>query len=348
MRAAVLRRTGITIDEIERPTPGPGQVLARVLANGLCGTDQHLINHRADPADLNYPGWGSLDLDRGVVLGHEWAVEIAATGDGVNGWVPGARAVGRSRIPHQNPARTDGFVSVGFSSLYPGAYGEYILLTANLLKPLPDTIPNHVAATIQPSGIARHAVTLAAVQQDEPVIIIGGGPIGLTVLLWLMREGVGPIAVIDPIATRRDLAESVGAVWATAPDDPNLVTRVNALDGRAPRLLFDCAGARGTIQSAMDLAARDARIIILGINGGVDELRPIVGIGKHLTLQFSQGYNETDELETIAAFADGSMDTSPIITRTLSLDELPDYLLHADQTKDCKAVLTFSDTEPAT
>ena len=344
MRAAVLRRTGITIDEIERPTPGPGQVLARVLANGLCGTDQHLINHRAEPADLNYPGWGSLDLDSGVVLGHEWAVEIAATGDGVNGWAPGARAVGRSRIPHHNPTRTDGFVSVGFSSLYPGAYGEYILLTADLLKPLPDSVPNHVAATIQPSGIARHAVTLAALQQDEPVVILGGGPIGLTVLLWLMREGAGPIAVIDPIASRRKLAQSIGAAWADAPDAPDLATRVNALDGHAPRLIFDCAGARGTIQSAMDLAARDARIIILGINGGLDELRPIVGIGKHLTLRFSQGYNETDELETIAAFGDGTMDTSPIITRTVSLDELPDYLLHADQSVDCKAVLAFPKT----
>ena len=116
-----------------------------------------------------------------------------------------------------------------------------------------------------------------------------------------------------------------GAAWAAAPDAPDLATRVNALDGKAPRLIFDCAGARGTIQSAMDLAARDARIIILGINGGLDELRPIVGIGKHLTLQFSQGYNETDELETIAAFGDGSMDTSPIITRTLSLDELRSF-----------------------
>ncbi len=341
MRAAVLRRDGMTIDEIERPTPGPGQILARVLANGLCGTDQHLIDHRTEPADLNYPGWGTLDLDKGVVLGHEWAVEIAATGDGVNGWSPRDRAVGRSRIAHHDPSRTDGYISVGFISLYPGAYAEYIVLAADQLKPLPDTVPSQVADTIQPSAIALHAVRLAAVQPGEPVVILGAGPIGLTVLLWLQREGAGPTAVIDPIPSRRQLAQTIGATWVAPPDAPDLATRVDTLDGSAPRLIFDCAGARGTIQSAMDLAARGARLVVLGIADGLDEIRPIVGIGKHLTIQFSQGYEEVDELETIAAFGDGSMDTSPLITRTLTLDELPHYLLQANQEEDCKAVLEF-------
>src|SRR5689334_11689664 len=95
MRAMVLRGTELAVEELERPAPGPGQVLAKVRACGICGSDLHVAKYaeamiaatrKSDPA-----GWSAMDLDQGVVMGHEFVAEVVECGEGVEGWSPGTR-----------------------------------------------------------------------------------------------------------------------------------------------------------------------------------------------------------------------------------------------------------------
>jgi threonine dehydrogenase-like Zn-dependent dehydrogenase len=144
MRAMVFRNNDIAVEEIERPAPGPGQVLARVRACGICGSDLHFaryaeemlgVTRASDPA-----GWSAMDLGKGVVMGHEFVAEVAELGPGVEGWSPGDRVTGIPVIVDQSAPR--GMQSIGYSSNFPGAYGQYIIMSAPLLLRVPDNVPD--------------------------------------------------------------------------------------------------------------------------------------------------------------------------------------------------------------
>src|SRR6266540_620602 len=149
MRAMRLRGNELEVAEIERPAPGPGQVLARVRACGICGSDLHFakyseqmlrVTRGADPA-----GWSAMDLDKGVVMGHEFVAEVVESGPGAEEWQPGTRVTSVPLLP--DTASPRGMQSIGYSSNYPGAYGEYVIMAAPLLLRVPDHLSDRIAAT---------------------------------------------------------------------------------------------------------------------------------------------------------------------------------------------------------
>ena len=121
MRAMVLRGNDLTVEDLERPVPGPMQVLARVRACGICGSDLHFaryaeqmlaVTRAADPA-----GWSAMDLNRGVVMGHEFVAEVVEAGPGAEDWTTGTRV---TSVPILlDPAMPRGVHSIGYSSTFP-------------------------------------------------------------------------------------------------------------------------------------------------------------------------------------------------------------------------------------
>ncbi|MGI8552170.1 MAG: zinc-binding dehydrogenase [Dehalococcoidia bacterium] len=343
MRAMLLRGKQLTIEDVERPAPGPGQVLARVRACGICGSDLHFARYaenRVQAAKSNEPtGWAGLDLGNGVAMGHEFVAEVVQTGDGVEGWTPGQRV---TSIPAILPANgQQGPQSIAYSSSYPGGYGEYLLLSAPLLLPVPEHLSDRVAATAEPCAVGLHAVREARIQPDEPAFVMGAGPIGLMTLLWLKREGVQHVTVSDPSEPRRSLAERLGADHILDPSDATAIAQMMQTTGAAPPVVFECVGVPGTLQGAMDLVARRGRVIVVGVCMVEDQLMPLTGITKHLTLQFVLGYSPAEFEESLSALADGSIDPSPMITRSVSLDELPAAFESLSDPRDCKVMLEF-------
>jgi threonine dehydrogenase-like Zn-dependent dehydrogenase len=331
----VLRGSRLHVEEVPAPEPGPGQVLARVRACGICGSDLHYARYAESLRAASRAERGILaGAGDGVVMGHEFVAEVAALGEGVSGWQPGERVVS---IPVL--AGEGGRHSIGYSAEYPGAYGEQVVLSAALLLRVPASLPDALAALTEPCAVALHAVREAKVERGGRALVMGAGPIGLLTALWLKREGLS-VAVSDPAAPRRRLAERVGAELVLDSASEDLGGRLVDFGG-PPSIVFECVGVQGTLQEAMTLVAPRGSVIVVGVCMVEDRIRPLLAINKHLTLQFVLGYNADEFAEALGALASGAVDAAPLVTRTVSLDELPAAFEALSDPSDCKVVLTF-------
>lgn len=341
MKAMVLRGKTLAIESIPRPAPGPGQVLARVLACGICGSDLHAAKYMDDMVAASRMSgsvaWDNDQPDAGIVMGHEFVAEVVEAGPGASEWVPGSRV---TSIPVLvDPASPNGMVALGYSAKYPGAYGEYVVMSAPLLLKVPDSVPDSVAATTEPCAVGLHAVREARMQPGEAAVVMGAGPIGLMTLLGLKKEGVRHVTVSEYAGSRRALASQLGADLVVNPAEEDLAAAVERATGAPAPVVFECVGVQGTLHQAMQLVGRMGRVVVVGVCMKEDRIFPMVGINKQLTLQFVLGYTPPEYADALAALADGSIDTSPMITRTVALDELPAAFEALADPHDCKVVL---------
>lgn len=341
MQAMVLHGRTLVVEEVETPKPGPGQVLAKVLACGICGSDLHAAKHMDAMLENNrrsgHTAWDTLDPEKGLVMGHEFVGEIVECGEGVENWKPGMRV---SSVPALiDPRSPRGTFSIGYSPETPGAYGEYVVMSAPLLLPVADGLANEVAATTEPCAVGLHAVRESGIDAGETAVVMGAGPIGLMTLLWLRKSGIPNVAVSDPAAPRRELASRLGASLVIDPGAGPVLAQLEAAGRKQPRVVFECVGVPGTLEQAMELVERQGRVIVVGVCMNEDRIYPMVGINKHLTLKFVLGYTPAEYAEALEALGDGSVDTSPLVTRLVSLAELPAAFDALADPRDCKVVL---------
>lgn len=343
MRAMVLRGKNLAIEEVDVPRPGPMQVLARVLACGICGSDLHAAKYMEDMiAASRMSGSVAWDTEAqeqngGMVMGHEFVAEVIEAGPGAENWAAGTRV---TSIPILlDASQPNGMVAIGYSTKFPGAYGQYVLMSGPTLLQVPDNVPNEVAATTEPCAVGLHAVRQAEMQDNETAVVMGAGPIGLMTLLWLKKEGVRHVTVSDYSPERRALAEQLGADLVIDPGTTEVAAAVNTAVGKAPPVVFECVGVEGTLNQAMQLVERGGRVVVVGVCMKEDRIYPMVGINKQLTLKFVLGYTPAEYAEALASLADGSINTKPMVTRTVTLDELPAAFEALADPKDCKVVL---------
>lgn len=341
MRAMVLRGRALKVEDVELPRPGPMQVLAKVLACGICGSDLHAAKFMDDMVAASkmsgVTSWDNADQDAGMVMGHEFVAEVVEAGTGAEAWAPGTRV---TSVPVLiEPSSPSGFVAIGYSTRFPGAYGQYVVLSAPMLLKVPDGLENIKGATTEPCAVGLHAVRQAAMQPGEHAVVMGAGPIGLMTLLWLKQEGVQHVTVSDFAPSRRELAAKLGADLVVDPAATNLAEAVVAAAGRAAPVVFECVGVEGTLRQAMELVERAGRVIVVGVCMKEDRIYPMVGINKHLTMKFVLGYSPEEYAESLAALGSGAIDTSPMVTRTVTLDELPAAFEALADPSDCKIVV---------
>ena len=168
MRAAVMRGKKIVADTVPDPVPGPGQVLVRTLACGICGSDLHALQHAdrmvaiAKESAGGVAGASIMDPSRDVVMGHEFCAEILDFGPSTLRQLKVGQRV--CSMPLAFDAR--GIQAVGYSNDYPGGYGERMVLTEPLLLPVPDGLSAQHAALTEPMAVGVHAepVSVARVQ----------------------------------------------------------------------------------------------------------------------------------------------------------------------------------------
>jgi threonine dehydrogenase-like Zn-dependent dehydrogenase len=209
MRAAVMRSNRLVVAEIPLPEPGPGEVLVKTLACGICGSDLHALKHGEAFVEASRRAGSifTMDLGRDVVMGHEFCAEIVAHGPDTRRTLGvGARVCSRPGL-----VRSDGVRAVGYSNDTPGGYAEYMRLTEALLLPVPNGLPTEQAALTEPMAVGVHAVNKARLERDDVPLVIGCGPVGLAVIAALRVQGARPIVAADFSARRRDLAATLGA-----------------------------------------------------------------------------------------------------------------------------------------
>lgn len=340
MKAMVLRDKNLAVEEVARPSAGPGEVVARVLACGICGSDLHAAKYMDEMmANSQRSGRNAFEEfdGNGIVMGHEFVAEVVESGPGAEAWAAGTRV---TSIPVLvAPQSPNGMLAIGYAAETPGAYGEFVRMSAPLLLRVPDNLPDEVAATTEPCAVGLHAVRQGKVAPNEHVVVMGAGPIGLMTLIWLKHDGVKHVTVSDYAPTRRALAAQLGADLVVDPKAQDVLQEVSRACGGAPPVVFECVGVEGTLSQAMELVERGGRVVVVGVCMKPDTIRPMVGITKQLTLQFVLGYTPEEYAETLAALGEGRVDTAPLVTRIVSLDELPAAFEALADPADCKIVL---------
>jgi len=328
MRAAVMRDWSLRVDDIPEPVMGGGQVLAKVLACGICGSDLHMLVHgeesrrlSAEMAEGQAPNPGSpimFEPHRDTVMGHEFCCEVLDVGPGVNNLKQGDIVV-------SFPVTFDeqGVHGIGFSNKYPGGYSERIVINEMMSIKVPNGLSAELAAMTEPLAVGVHAVEKSRIAQGNAAIIIGLGPVGLACIAELKMRGIGPIIGADFSPRRRALAELLGADVVVDPREVPAIEAWRKIDGKKPLVIFEAVGVPGMIEQAMRMAPKDSRILIVGACMQEDHMHPMLGIGKELSLQFVLGYSPTEFGNALTAIAEGKVDLSPLITGRVGIDGVP-------------------------
>ncbi|MDP4649265.1 MAG: zinc-binding dehydrogenase [Ilumatobacteraceae bacterium] len=328
MRAAVMRDWSLRVDDIPEPVMGGGQVLTKVLACGICGSDLHMLVHgeesrrlSAEMAEGQAPNPGSpimFEPHRDTVMGHEFCCEVLDVGPGVNNLKQGDIVV-------SFPVTFDeqGVHGIGFSNKYPGGYSERIVINEMMSIKVPNGLSAELAAMTEPLAVGVHAVEKSRIAQGDAAIIIGLGPVGLACIAELKMRGIGPIIGADFSPRRRALAELLGADVVVDPREVPAIEAWRKIDGKKPLVIFEAVGVPGMIEQAMRMAPKDSRILIVGACMQEDHMHPMLGIGKELSLQFVLGYSPTEFGNALTAIAEGKVDLSPLITGRVGIDGVP-------------------------
>ncbi|AZM73807.1 zinc-binding dehydrogenase [Streptomyces sp. KPB2] len=242
----------LRLEEVPRPQPGPGEVLVKVEAAGVCLSDVHLIDGTLTPLLLR----GDT-----VTLGHEVSGTVAETGAGVTAWSPGQRVV-----LHAGESRDGVTYTRGVD--YDGGWAEYALSAADAMTALPDAIPFEQGAII-PDAVSTPwgAITeTGAVRPAEAVGVWGVGGLGVHAVQLLRAIGACPVVAVDPNPVARERALAAGADLALDSADPELRQTVRAATGGAGlAAAFDFAGVPPVREQAVSVLAPKGRLVLVGL-----------------------------------------------------------------------------------
>jgi len=323
MRAAVFREMSkpLVVETLADPEPGPSDIILKVRNCGICGSDLHMT----EPTSI-------MPLALGAVMGHEFAGEVIAVGkSAASQWKSGDRVTGFPFIccgehsPCLNFAQARGMCAKGTSiglGQANGAYADYVRVGAGSAFRLPDVVSFREGAMVEPLAVGLHAVDMAKMARGATVLVIGAGPVGLSVMLWAKFLGARHVIVSERAELRRTMAARFGATDAIDPGQP-LTAQVEKIAGHGPDIIFECVGAPGMINGAMMDAPRGCRIVIAGVCQQPDTIMPLMGIMKELELQFVLGYRPADFDYVIAMIASDRVDVEHMVTDIVALDALP-------------------------
>ncbi|MFZ4718827.1 MAG: zinc-binding dehydrogenase [Ilumatobacteraceae bacterium] len=328
MRAAVMQHWQMQVQDLPDPTPGPGQVLTKVLACGICGSDLHMLQHgaemRATMAELAGDATPdpmspkTFEPDHPTVMGHEFCCEVVDVGPDCNNL-----SVGDIVVSMPVAFDADGLHAVGYSNKYNGGYAELMVLNEMLAMKVPAGLPAMYAAMTEPLAVGVHAVAKSRITAGEAAVVIGAGPVGLACIAELRMKGIGPIVVADYSAKRRELAALLGADEVVDPREEPVIDAWKRVDGVKPLVIFEAVGVPGMIQQAMRMAPRHSRILVVGACMQEDRVHPMLGIGKELNIQFALGYEPHEFGQALVAIAEGKVDLTPWHTGTVGVDGVP-------------------------
>ena len=307
------------------PHPLPGEVLIRVTAAGICGSDLHSYNHgRIGDAHV----WAPL------VLGHEFAGVVEQNGeDAVGGDGRPLFAGLRVAVDPATPClkcdmclRGDTHIcrSLHFCGLFPddGCFREKLIAPARSCFVLPPGIDDETGAMLEPLGVAMHALDRCRIERNDSVALFGAGPIGLLILQLARSAGAASVYVVEPLPWRLALAARLGGIPVEPSADPvdEILRRTG---GKGVDLAIEAAWADTSVQNAVESAAPGGRVVLVGIPGDDRlSLDHSTARRKELSLLFSRRMKHTYP-GAIRLVEKNQVDLKSLITHRFPLVDLP-------------------------
>ncbi|WP_279479077.1 zinc-dependent alcohol dehydrogenase family protein [Aureimonas sp. SK2] len=319
MRAIRLEGVGrLALREVETPVPGAGELLVRVGACGICGTDRHLLR-------------GEFPAAPPVTLGHEFAGTVEAVGPGVAAFAPGMTVTGDpniacGRCPECHRGRVHLCRNLRAIGIHrDGGFADYVLLPEGQAHRLPDGFdPVHGAFT-EPLACCIHGMDIAAIRPGETVVVLGGGLIGLLVVQLARLAGATRIVLVTRSAEKRVLAERLGATETVDPATGSVEDLVAGVHGLLPGgadLVVEAAGVRDTVEQAPRLAARGGRVLLLGVlpQGEKVEIEPFDLLFREVRF-LTSFVNPFTHARAAALIASGAIHVKPLVSRRIGFEE---------------------------
>jgi threonine dehydrogenase-like Zn-dependent dehydrogenase len=307
------------VEDVEPPTPGPGQVVVDVARVGVCGTDVEIFT-----GELPYLQQGHAWYP--MRLGHEWCGRVSAVGEGVDpGWlgrrVTGDTMLGCGRCPRCLAGRhhvcEDRF-EIGIRGGWPGALAEKLPVPAVALHALPDSVDATAGAMVEPGGNAVRVVDAAGVKPGSSVLVIGPGTIGLLVAQFALARGA-EVHVLGIVPASLEFARELGVHGAWMADAP-------------PARLFDAVIDASTAATAparaLELVEPGGRLVYIGISGAPSAIDSRAILLKDLTVTGILGASRGLP-GAIAQYASGAVDPRPLVAATVGLDAVGEILAGA-------------------
>lgn len=306
----------VRLDEVAEPAPGPGDVVVRVSACGICGTD------------LRYVRLGGLagPTREPMPLGHELAGVVESAGADVAGLAPGARVV-------LNPTAGGNMIGNGGGE---GGFAPRLLVrdaTAGAhLFPIPSGMDADVAALAEPLGVGMNAVDRLEAKPGDKVAVFGAGPIGLGAVAVLHDRGVEDVVAVDLSPRRLEIARALGARATVDASRGDPWKELRALHGEAPLLgapmcgtnaYVEASGAAPVIPRILQQARGGARLTVVALHDGEVPVSFLLVMMKQLTIRGAMEYPE-DYGETLALLA--RRDLSPMISHRFPLERFHEAL----------------------
>jgi L-iditol 2-dehydrogenase len=315
MRAVRVERPGeIGLIELDRPRPGPGEVLVAVASVGICGSDVELLDGSRPAPYVAYP----------IVPGHEWAGTVAEVGPGVAGVAPGDRIVAegfrscgvcdRCKEGRTNLCSAE-YAETGFT--HQGAFAEFVAVPARLVHRLPPGADLEAAALLEPAACVAQGLLEVDLRPGLHAAVVGSGTLGLLAVALLRLVSPARLALVGTRADRLELGRRLGAtevVDVNRGDDAGLADSFDLVVEATNRPTGGAAAVR--------LARRGGTVVLEGISGsaGPSVAGDAITLG-HLRVQGVFGASGAAWRWVVSLFATGALHTRPLISHRFRLDE---------------------------
>ena len=315
--AMLLGPEKIAFEDTPKPQLAAGQVLIQTELAGICGTDvSFYLGHRTAP----YP----------FVIGHEVIGAIAALGEGVSKFAIGQRVVVEPNYPCLACRLClSGRGAVCAHKLSPGVnlqgcFSEYFIAPAEFVWPLPQTISDRDAVTIEPLAVSVHGLLQSGAQKGDAIAVLGCGVVGLLLIHAATAAGVRVIAH-DRFATKLEMARALGATVVS--DNHNAAQKWREENVTC---VFECAGAAATVDLALKAAPRASRVILLGLSSEPVSFAPLRLVREGIDIRTSMNYDHPKDFAyVIDQVARRALRPSCVVTHTYPFESLSQALAHA-------------------
>ncbi len=323
----------VRIDQIAMPETGPDDLLVKVMACGICGSD------------LSYLKIGGLPGPHSPMpLGHEFSGEVAGVGDNVKGYAIGDRVT-------INPEGAGNAIGGGGSQ---GAFSPYVLVEnvtrdPDLVIRLPANLDYELSALIEPLAVGMNGIHRAGLQAGDKVVVFGCGPVGLSAAL-LAKHFDADVAVVDLSEKRLTVASDLGLKTFLAGTENTIDDFLKSIHGGcildarlgeqpATDVYIEATGVADVFQTIMGTARKNARIVVIGVHFAPVQLDMINFLMRQLTLSSSMAYTNETFAEVCALLEAEEIDPSPLITHRFPLTQFKDAIQQAQRQDEAIKVM---------
>lgn len=339
MKAAIFEgKHRVVIKEVVCPRPCPDEVLIKVRACGICGTDVHI--YEGDE--------GAAKSPKGTILGHEFAGEIADVGENIHWLHIGDRV-------SVDPNRMCGICDYcrgglghfckameGIGTTRDGGFAEYCCVPAEQVYLISEKTSYLQAAMAEPAACCLHGIDMCEINAGDTVAVIGAGMIGLLMLQLARLRGAAKVIVIEPVEAKRKAALKMGAALVIDPFAAEVQIQLVLHGIERIQVVIECAGRVETIQQAVEIAGKKSVVMMFGLTKPDDmiTLKPFEVFKKEIVLKASyiNPYTQKRALDLIEA---GELDVEEMIYERCSLIELPCILEDDKRRSQGKFVILF-------